>query len=166
MKKKQIMTIPEKYILSRWTINASYEAQNLVGFQGKTTTNEVSAFSPKSIYFKLNMAFSEARDSISKLRRLNVFAVEFIQQQIERKRKITKDEQSSQPIHSPITPIHDVHDPTHPIKTKGRPKGASRIKSSLELSAKPQKTCRYCRGKGHNKTSCQKQKVQIGRAHV
>ena len=56
-----------------------------------------------------------------------------------------------------------VFDPTSPIKTKGRPKVATRIKSGMEMAMelKKRKGCGYCKEKGHNTTGCQKRKVCI-----
>ncbi|XP_061347848.1 protein FAR1-RELATED SEQUENCE 5-like [Gastrolobium bilobum] len=134
----------------------------------ETTTNEVSALSLWSILSKCNMAIDESRDCIYEIKRFDAFVVEFIQQQLERKRKIIEDEAILQivpsltlEIVSQVSLINYVRDPIHPIKTKGRPKVASRIKSSLELSLKQQKTCSYCGGKGHNKTGCQKHKMDV-----
>ncbi|KAL7598596.1 hypothetical protein Lser_V15G25873 [Lactuca serriola] len=50
-----------------------------------------------------------------------------------------------------------VRDPSGPTKTKGRPKNASRIKSSLEVPKK--RTCSYCQGLGHYASSCSKRKA-------
>ncbi|XP_061355857.1 protein FAR1-RELATED SEQUENCE 5-like [Gastrolobium bilobum] len=157
MKKKQIMTLPEKYILSRWTMNASYKAENLVSIHDETNTNEISALSLWSIQLKCTMAISEARDSIFEIIRFDAMVAEFLQQQLEIKRKRGEDELNAQTIPQALL-IDDVRDPTQPIKTKGRPRIASRIKSSMELSTKQQKTCSYCQGKGHNKSGCQMQK--------
>ncbi|XP_061359485.1 protein FAR1-RELATED SEQUENCE 5-like [Gastrolobium bilobum] len=170
MKKKQIKIIPEKYILSRWTMNASYTVKNLIADHAETTNNEVSALALWSVHSKCNMAIAEARDCISEIRRFDAFVADFIHQQLERKKKRIEDEAIPQIVPS-LTPgivsqvslINDVRDPIHPIKTKGRPKVASRIKSGIELSSKQQKTCSYCGGKGHNKTGCQKHKMDVAR---
>nr|KAJ0205697.1 hypothetical protein LSAT_V11C500283850 [Lactuca sativa] len=50
-----------------------------------------------------------------------------------------------------------VRDPSGSTKTKGRPKNASRIKSSLEVPKK--RTCSYCQGLGHYASSCSKRKA-------
>ena len=52
-----------------------------------------------------------------------------------------------------------VRDPLGPTTTKGRPKIASRIKSSLEAPKK--RTCSYCQRLGHYATSCSKRKVLL-----
>ena len=84
---------------------------------------------------------------------------------MERKRKRGEDELVTQTIPQ-ASLINDVRDPTQPVKTKGRPKVASRIKSSIELSTKQQKTCSYCQGKGHNKTGCQMLKVLVSKFSI
>ncbi|XP_061340011.1 protein FAR1-RELATED SEQUENCE 5-like [Gastrolobium bilobum] len=138
MKKKQIMTLPEKYILSRWTMNASYKAENLVSIHDETNPNEINALYLWSIHSKCTMAISEARDSIFEIKMFDAMVAEFLQRQLERKRKRGEDELITQMIPQ-ASLINDVRDPTQPIKTKGHPKVASRIKSSMELSTKQQK---------------------------
>ncbi|GJU63369.1 FAR1-related sequence 5-like protein [Tanacetum coccineum] len=51
-----------------------------------------------------------------------------------------------------------VSDPIVRVKTKERPKVATRIKSGMEASmnSKKQKTCSYCRCTGHYITRCPK----------
>ncbi|CAI9277452.1 unnamed protein product [Lactuca saligna] len=56
-----------------------------------------------------------------------------------------------------MMPQLSVRDPLGPTNTKGRPKIASRIKSSLEVPKK--RTRSYCQGLGHYATSCSKRKV-------
>ncbi|XP_061342039.1 protein FAR1-RELATED SEQUENCE 5-like [Gastrolobium bilobum] len=170
MRRKKLKTLPEKYILSRWTMNASYKVENLVGDHADTPTKEVSALFLWSLHSKCNMAISEARDCMSEIRKFDDFLADFIRQQLERKRNIIEDEAIPQVVPS-LTPeilsqvslINYVRDPMHPVKTKGRPKVASRLKSSIELISKQHKTCSYCGGKGHNKTSCEKRKMDIAR---
>ncbi|XP_061360344.1 protein FAR1-RELATED SEQUENCE 5-like [Gastrolobium bilobum] len=168
-KKKQMMTLPEKYILTRWTMNASYKAENLLSVHSETTTSEVSELSLLSTQSKCNLAISEAKDCFHEIRRFDTIVDEFIQQQLERKRKRIDEETTSSivPSQSCFIPSQDslnyVRDPTQAVKTKGRPKVASRIKSSIELAAKQQKTCSYCREKGHNKTSCKKKMMDVAR---
>ncbi|XP_061359450.1 protein FAR1-RELATED SEQUENCE 5-like [Gastrolobium bilobum] len=168
-KKKQMMTLPEKYILTRWTMNASYKAENILSVHSETTTSEVSELSLLSTQSKCNLAISEAKDCFHEIRRFDAIVDEFIQQQLERKRKRIDEEtlSSTVPSQSGFIPsqvsLNYVRDPTQAVKTKGRPKVASRIKSSIELAAKQQKTCSYCREKGHNKTSCKKQMMDVAR---
>ncbi|XP_061375416.1 protein FAR1-RELATED SEQUENCE 5-like [Gastrolobium bilobum] len=118
MKKKQIMTLPKKYILSRWTMNASYKAENLVSIHDETNPNEISALALWSIHSKCTMAISEARDSIFEIKRFDVMVAEFLQQQLERKRKRGEDKQITQMI--PQTSfINDVRDLLNQSKLKG-----------------------------------------------
>ncbi|XP_061373973.1 protein FAR1-RELATED SEQUENCE 5-like [Gastrolobium bilobum] len=132
-----------------WAImdhECKYKAENLVSIHDETNTNEISALSLWSIQLKCTMAISEARDSIFEIRRFDAMVAEFLQQHLERKRKRGEDELNAQTIPQALL-IDDVRDPTQPVKTKGRPRIASRIKSSMELSAKQQKTCSYCQGR-------------------
>nr|GFA06661.1 protein FAR1-related sequence 5-like [Tanacetum cinerariifolium] len=47
-----------------------------------------------------------------------------------------------------------------PVTTKGRPQVATRIKSSIEVAmeTKKQRTCGYCKEKGHYSSGCKKRK--------
>ncbi|XP_061355825.1 protein FAR1-RELATED SEQUENCE 5-like [Gastrolobium bilobum] len=40
-KKKQMMALPGKYILARWTMNTSYKAENLLYVHSETTSSEM-----------------------------------------------------------------------------------------------------------------------------
>ncbi|KAK4275955.1 hypothetical protein QN277_018964 [Acacia crassicarpa] len=103
------------------------------------------------------------------IRRLDTMITEFLQQQLERKGKIIEDyEPTPQIVPSQIfsivsqsSLINDMRDPTQQIKTKRRPKVASRMKSSIEMSTKQKRTCSYYQGNGHYKTGCSKQKVCV-----
>ena len=53
-----------------------------------------------------------------------------------------------------------VRDPIAPTNTKGCPKNATRIKSSLE-NVKKKRTCSYCQTPGHYATGCPKRKVTV-----
>ncbi|XP_061342591.1 uncharacterized protein LOC133288784 [Gastrolobium bilobum] len=171
-KKKQMMTLPEKYILTRWTMNASYKVENLLSVHSETTNSEVSALSLLSTHSKCNLAISEAKDCFHEIRRFDAITDEFIQQQLERKRKRIEEETISSIVPSESGFIHSqillnyVRDPTQAVKTKGHPKVTSRIKSSIELATKQQKTCSYCREKGHNKTSYRRCKREAKRIIV
>ncbi|XP_061356572.1 uncharacterized protein LOC133300996 [Gastrolobium bilobum] len=149
----------ERNIRKLWTMNASYKAENLLYVHSETTTREVSELSLLSTQSKCNLAISEAKDCFHEIRRFDAIVDKFIQQQLERKRKRTEEETitSIVPSQSGFIPsqvsLNYVRDPTQAIKTKGRPKVASRIKSSIELAVKQQNACSYCREKGHNKSS-------------
>ncbi|KAI3721972.1 hypothetical protein L2E82_32993 [Cichorium intybus] len=56
-----------------------------------------------------------------------------------------------------MMPQLSVRDPLGPTNTKGRPKNATRLKSSLEVSKR--RTCSYCQGLGHYVSSCSKKKI-------
>ncbi|GKC87902.1 hypothetical protein Tco_1148551, partial [Tanacetum coccineum] len=58
-------------------------------------------------------------------------------------------------------------DPINRVKTKGRPKAATRIKPGLEISMEAKKTnkCSYCKAKGHNITRFPKKKMDEAKAN-
>ncbi|XP_061365391.1 protein FAR1-RELATED SEQUENCE 5-like [Gastrolobium bilobum] len=58
--KFETMGILCKHILTRWTMNASYKAENLLYVHSETTTREVSELPLLSTQSKCNLAISEA----------------------------------------------------------------------------------------------------------
>lgn len=54
-----------------------------------------------------------------------------------------------------------VRDPVGPVKTKGRPKNATRIKSGVETSNenRRKRSCGYCGEVGHISTGCAKRRL-------
>lgn len=61
-----------------------------------------------------------------------------------------------------FTPPIYVRDPTGPVKTKGRPKIPTRIRSALDLAEQNRKKrpCGSCDEKDHNSIDCPKRKMQ------
>lgn len=173
MKKKQVTTIPDEYILPRWTMKASYRAKNFDCFaEGSSTSSEVSALMLYSIRAKCCKAVEDAKDSLIEMRKFDSLLNEFLEQQAIRKGTLDVTEKAWEKnlgvseVDSNVTVAHDniinlVRDPTQPIPNKGRPLTAKRIKSGLELSMKPtsKRACGYCGEKGHYKTSCPQKKV-------
>nr|KAJ0191387.1 hypothetical protein LSAT_V11C800445480 [Lactuca sativa] len=100
---------------------------------------------------------------------LNELVVQY-DKAVESRRAAEEDEDfktmNSRPVLSSVHPIEakadmmpqlSIRDPLGPVTTKGHPKLASRIKSSLEAPKK--RKCSYCQGLGHYGTSCSKIKA-------
>ena len=103
----------------------------------------------------------QSRDSPSEIQKLNNLLIGLLDDQANRK-KTKVFENASQGSCVGISQVDmmpqlSVRDPIGPTKTKGRPKTASRLKSSLEVPKK--RTCSYCGGLGHYATGCSKRKV-------
>ncbi|KAJ9535115.1 hypothetical protein OSB04_un001806, partial [Centaurea solstitialis] len=84
----------------------------------------------------------------------------FLAEQMVRKKEMVVENpyEDACPITSQVDmmPQISTRDPVVHTKTKGRPKNATRIKSSLDVKKK--KTCSYCKGLGHYITGCPKKK--------
>ncbi|KAK2995484.1 hypothetical protein RJ640_016840, partial [Escallonia rubra] len=174
-KKKKIIDLPEYYILPRWTINARYK----VGYVDDRM-DEISRYSAEkgvslltlwSVRAKFSRAIENARNSPSEICEVDSWLSSFLEKQDARKNeenfiggKMGNQVDSSIGI-SQVESMNQIsiRDPTAPVKTKGRPKVATRLKSSVELAKeeKKQRNCAYCHGKGHYPTGCAKQKEYL-----
>ncbi|KAK2971069.1 hypothetical protein RJ640_022624 [Escallonia rubra] len=171
LRKKKLLTLPEFYILPRWSINVRFRASNL-GLNAIETDFSKSAITPLilwSIREKVNKVIEDGMDFPSEIRQLNECLDSFLAEQAIRKNanQLLKEERLSQlnsdACISQVEHMHQIsiRDPAAPVKTKGRPKIATRLKSGLELAkeAKKQRTCSNCGVKGHNKSGCPKRKI-------
>lgn len=124
------------------------------------TSCGIGALKLWSIRSKFNLIIEEAGDSITEIEKLDSLLNEFYENQVERK-KTQVDVPVENVSHetNSLSPIIHVQDPAHPVKTKGRPSKASRIKSSVRLSTKQQRRCSHCKKKEHYRTGCSKYKV-------
>ncbi|KAK2981640.1 hypothetical protein RJ640_000206 [Escallonia rubra] len=174
LKKKKITDLPEYYILPRWTIHARYKVGD-VGDRmdeiGRHSTDKgVSFLTLWSVRAKFSKAIDNGRNCPSEIHEIDAWLSSFLEKQAARNNveKLVGDKMVSQ-VGSSICvsqteSMHQIsiRDPAAPIKTKGRPKVATRLKSSIELAKeeKKQRTCAYCHGKGHYRTGCAKRKDQ------
>ncbi|KAK2990353.1 hypothetical protein RJ640_000799 [Escallonia rubra] len=172
LKKKKITDLPEYYILPRWTIHARYKVGD-VGDRmdeiGRHSTEKgVSFLTLWSVRAKFSKAIDNGRNCPSEIHEIDAWLSSFLEKQAARNNveKLVGDKMVSQ-VGSSICvsqteSMHQIsiRDPAAPIKTKGRPKVATRLKSSIELAKeeKKQRTCAYCHGKGHYRTGCAKRK--------
>nr|KAJ0196871.1 hypothetical protein LSAT_V11C700361200 [Lactuca sativa] len=144
MKKKHVQELPNHYILSRWTLDARYKLGSVsIGLEEMNNENAVSNYTLWCVHSNFSKLIEQARDSPSDIQKMI--------KQIEKNMSLENASHSSCIGVSHLS----IRDPLGPTTTKGRPKIASRIKSSLEA----QQTCSYCQGLGHYATSCLKRKV-------
>ena len=171
MKRNPLTSIPDHYILPRWTMKATYNAGSIgTGLRGvnDNATKQVSFMTLWSIRSKFNKVLEGVRDSPCEIKKLNPFFDDCLNEQHQRHNvgaNVNSDITSTIPVvtQREISQHTLVSDPINPVTTKGRPKADTRIKPGLEtsLESKKRKTikCSYCGGQGHNITSCQKKKV-------
>nr|XP_043616310.1 protein FAR1-RELATED SEQUENCE 5-like [Erigeron canadensis] len=85
MKKKNVETLPDHYILPRWTIASRYRAGS-VSIKDPNSENEVSALTLWCVHNNYTKAVDQARDSPNEINRLNAFFLKFLEEQMKRKK--------------------------------------------------------------------------------
>ncbi|KAK2976731.1 hypothetical protein RJ640_018204 [Escallonia rubra] len=170
LKKKKITDLPEYYILLRWTIHALYKVgdvgDRMDEIGGHSTEKGVSLLTLWSVRAKFSKVIDNGRNFPSEIHEIDAWLSSFLEKQAVRNNveKLVGDKMVSQVGSSTcISQMESIHqisirDPAAPVKTKGRPKVATRLKSSIELTKeeKKQRTCAYCHGKSHYRTGCAK----------
>ncbi|XP_039140569.1 protein FAR1-RELATED SEQUENCE 5-like [Dioscorea cayenensis subsp. rotundata] len=167
-KKKEVPKIPKKYILRRWSMDARYQSSVMM------VETHNNAFTPLMKWSAQNMCFRIAQ-SISSLDmyekimpKLNdIFEMVTEKSNAPEHTLRTKQNEENQevigscslPTFSCDNDVYGSHvsilDPK-PVKSKGRPRVNTRIKSGidLQLSVKRKRTCSRCGEKGHYMTTC------------
>ena len=164
MKKKHVETLPDRYILPRWTLDCRYKASNAsIEIEETKCENGVSALALWYVQANLTKAIEQARDAPSEIKRLNSFLVEFLEDQMIRK-KPTELENAYKYTHVgtsqvDMMPQISVRDPVVLNNTKGRPRNATRAKPPYEVKQKRTVTCSFCHEPGHNISGCKKKKA-------
>ncbi|CAI9283460.1 unnamed protein product [Lactuca saligna] len=151
--KRHVQTLPDHYILPRWTLDARFQVgTSSIGLDEMNNEKEVSALTLWYVRANSTKAIELAKNSPSKIRRLNNLLVKFLEDEVIHN-KLNALENPSQYFCTGISQVDimpqlSIRDPLVLTNTKGRPKNASRIKSSLEM-AKKKRTCSHCKGFGH-----------------
>ncbi|XP_076929338.1 protein FAR1-RELATED SEQUENCE 9-like [Bidens hawaiensis] len=161
LKKRNVETLPDHYILPRWTLDVRYKSDNhTIGLEDPHSENEVSALTLWCVQLNFRKAIEHARDSSCEIKKLNSILVNFLEEQHVRtnSKQLESTIQNSNMGSSQVNlmPQISIRDPQVKANNKGRPKSATRIKSSLEAPKK--KTCSYCKQQGHYITGCPKKK--------
>ncbi|XP_021980604.1 protein FAR1-RELATED SEQUENCE 5-like [Helianthus annuus] len=162
LKKRHVETLPDHYILPRWTLDTRYKLDNSnIGLGNIHGENEVSALTLWCVQSNFRKAIEHARDSPFEIKKLNTILMKFLDEQSNRTKskqvEITSQDSNVGSSQVNMMPQISIRDPLVHTNTKGRPKNATRIKSSLEAPKK--RTCSYCQEKGHNITGCSKKKA-------
>ncbi|GJT38663.1 FAR1-related sequence 5-like protein [Tanacetum coccineum] len=160
-KKRHVKTLPDRYLLPRWTLNVRHKVGNgCIGLEDMHDKDEVSALALRNVRANCLKAVEKAKDSLSEIKKFNTLVVKFLEEQVIRKKSkdIVNASQDPCVVSSQVDmmPQISVRDPQVQITTKGRPKEATRIKSSLEAPKK--RRCSYCKELGHYQNACKKKK--------
>ncbi|KAD7478441.1 hypothetical protein E3N88_01577 [Mikania micrantha] len=162
LKKRHVETLPDHYILPRWTLDARHKLDNYtIGLEDKHNENEVSSLTLWCVQSNFRKAIEQAKDSSYEIGKLNTILLTFLEEQsTQTKPKYVQTASQDSNVGSSqvnIIPQISIRDPLVHTNTKGRPKSATRIKSSLEAPKK--KSCSYCKGLGHYISGCLKKKM-------
>ncbi|KAL4583170.1 hypothetical protein LXL04_007736 [Taraxacum kok-saghyz] len=147
MKKRNVQTLPDHYILSRWTLDARFRVgARSLGLDEMNNGTEVSALTLWYVRSNCTKAIEYVKDSPSKIENLNNLVVKFLEDEIlektrnvpERHESVCKDScRGTSQVH--MMPQISIRDPVLVNNTKGRSRNANRIKSSLEAEEALQK---------------------------
>ncbi|XP_077247636.1 uncharacterized protein LOC143887436 [Tasmannia lanceolata] len=156
MDMRRLGSIPERYLLNRWTIGARYQVNSFAS-TSIGDSDEVTSFERWCITSRVHKVLDEHPRKKSILKKmeedLNVWVAECEEA---KKDKESVLESSGSQVQSNYPLEIRIHDP-QVVRTKGRPKNATRFKSPLEASQsqpKQQRTCKKCGEKGHYATTC------------
>ncbi|KAL8254050.1 hypothetical protein R6Q59_032271 [Mikania micrantha] len=111
----------------------------------------------------MKKAIEQAKDSSYEIGKLNTILLTFLEEQSTRTKskyvQTASQDSNAGSSQVNIIPQISIRDPLVHTNTKGRPKSATRIKSSLEAPKK--RSCSYCEGLGHYISGCLKKKKPI-----
>ncbi|CAI9287747.1 unnamed protein product [Lactuca saligna] len=141
MKKKHVQELPSHYILPRWTLDARYKLGSVsIGLEEINNENGVSAYTLFCVRSNFTKLIEQARDSHSEIQKLNKILTSLLNDQANRKKSMSLENTSQSSCMGvsqvDMMPQLSIRDPLGPVTTKGRPKLASRIKSSVEAPKK------------------------------
>nr|KAJ0196864.1 hypothetical protein LSAT_V11C700381740 [Lactuca sativa] len=154
MKKRNVQTLPDHYILPRWTLDARFRVgARSVGLKDMNTETEVSALTLWYVRSNCTKAIEHAKNTPSKIKKFNNLVINPNGPQN------ASQDSCMRTFQVDMVPQISIRDPIVLTNTKGRPKNASKIKSSLEVEKK-KRTCSHCKGLGHYTTSCPSKKAE------
>ncbi|XP_052624743.1 protein FAR1-RELATED SEQUENCE 5-like [Lactuca sativa] len=138
MKKRHVETLPSPYILPRWTLNVRYKVgNNGIGLEEMNNDNGVSAYTLWCVRSNFTKVIEQAKFSPLKIEKVNNVLIKLLDDLTIQEKPIAFENSSEGYsvglLEINMTPQISVRDPLGPTNTKGRPKNASRIKSSLEM---------------------------------
>ena len=138
MKKRHVETLRSHYILPRWTLNFRYKVDNnSIGLEEMNNDNGVSAYTLWCVRSNFTKVIEQAKFSPLKIEKVNNVLIKLLDDLTIQEKPIAFENSSEGYsvglLEINMTPQISVRDPLGPTNTKGRPKNASRIKSSLEM---------------------------------
>nr|GEW17229.1 hypothetical protein [Tanacetum cinerariifolium] len=99
MKRKHVDTLPDHYIIVRWTLDCRYKGGNAsIGIEETNSENGVSALALWYVQANLTKAIEQARDAAFEIKRLNSFLVEFLEDQMIRKKPTEIEKAYKMPV--------------------------------------------------------------------
>ncbi|GJT20162.1 FAR1-related sequence 5-like protein [Tanacetum coccineum] len=151
------------------TYNVGSIGMRWSGVHGNATQH-VSFMTLWSIRSKFNKLLEGVRDSLFEIENFNTFFEDCLNKQHQRHNigvGVNSVNNSTIPVVTQSEQDIIACDLINRVKTKGRSKAATRIKSGLEISmeAKKRNKCSYCKAKGHNITRCPKKKMEEAKAN-
>ncbi|GJU82863.1 hypothetical protein Tco_1285228 [Tanacetum coccineum] len=152
------------YWVGRVNVDNRYKGGNaIIGIDETNSENGVSALALWYVQANLTKAIEQARDALFEIKRLNSFLVEFLEDQMVRK-KPTEIENAYKDARVVISQVDMmpqilVRDPDVLTILKGRPRNATRVKTPIEVKQKKTVTCSYYRKPHHNITGCREKKA-------
>ncbi|XP_077251819.1 protein FAR1-RELATED SEQUENCE 2-like [Tasmannia lanceolata] len=160
MSLRRLSSIPERYILSRWTIEARFV------FDGGMSTaeednDEITPLHKWFLISKYQRYLDDYQCPKSLFKKMDETLNGWIADgEWNKKEKQNALLTSGSQVYSNIvmeTPEISIHDPQL-VKTKGRPRNATRFKSPIEVSQAESKRrrCKKCGQLGHNMRTCNK----------
>ncbi|KAJ0863281.1 putative transcription factor FAR family [Helianthus annuus] len=82
LKKRHVETLPDHYILPRWTLDAKYKVDNCtIGLEDTHNENEVSALTLWYVQSNFRKAIEQARDSPVEIKKLAIILLKFLEEQ-------------------------------------------------------------------------------------
>ncbi|XP_020259008.1 protein FAR1-RELATED SEQUENCE 5-like [Asparagus officinalis] len=160
----QISSLPDHYILHRWTIHARHQhwgVGNIVFGRNLTSCEEkINLLKSWALRAKFNNALELAFDSEERMQKLDNVLTKFIESLEEEVRETEDNPQISASVSHTMEhiPQNTVRDPEKSVRTKGRPHNATRIQSGLEQAQekreRKKRICSRCGELGHYRISC------------
>ncbi|XP_020243165.1 protein FAR1-RELATED SEQUENCE 5-like [Asparagus officinalis] len=174
--KKQVLEIPSRYIMQRWTIKARHVGCGVVRNCISNSENQLSIIKHWALRSRCNKALEDTLTSSTLYDKFSAFLDSFFEEVGAYKKEKELNDNGNEsnasnkmPTSSIPISVEDatqitIRDPDKPIATKGRPAQTTRIKSGMEIAQekgmKKQRFCGFCKGKGHYITSCPLAKVK------
>ncbi|XP_021979354.1 protein FAR1-RELATED SEQUENCE 12-like [Helianthus annuus] len=136
LKKRHIETLPDHYILPRWTLDTRYKLDNSnIGLGNIHGESEVSALTLWCVQANFRKAIEHARDSPFEIKKLNTILMKYLDEQSNRTKskqfEITSQDSTVGSSQVNMMPQISIRDPLVHTNTKGRPK--MQLESNLSL---------------------------------